>query len=109
MALPPAARAVVTGAGSGLGRALCVEISRRGGRVVASDVNVEAARATAASLGGEAHAVACDVTKLEDVERLAAEVDRCSAASTSSSTTRASRSAATSARCRSRIGGGSST
>ena len=76
MALPAAARAVVTGAGSGLGRALCVEIARRGGRVVASDVNVEAARATAASLGGDAHAVACDVTKLEDVERLAAEVDR---------------------------------
>ena len=76
MALPAAARAVVTGAGSGLGRALCVEIARRGGRIVASDVNVEAARATAASLGGDAHAVACDVTKLEDVERLAAEVDR---------------------------------
>src|SRR5262245_59880439 len=75
MALARAARAVVTGAGSGLGRALCVEIARRGGRVVASDVNVEAARATAASLGGEAHAVACDVTKLEEVERLAAEVD----------------------------------
>ena len=78
MALPASARAVVTGAGSGLGRALCVEIARRGGRVVASDVNVEAARATAASLGSEAHAVACDVTKREDVERLAAEGDgRC--------------------------------
>jgi NAD(P)-dependent dehydrogenase (short-subunit alcohol dehydrogenase family) len=76
MALPASARAVVTGAGSGLGRAFCVEIARRGGRIVASDLNVEAARATAASLGSEAHAVACDVTKLEDVERLAAEVDR---------------------------------
>src|SRR5688572_4609846 len=76
MALPPAARAVVTGAGSGLGRALRIEIAPRRGRGVASHVNVEAARAAAAALGGEAHAVACDVPKLEDVEHLAAEVDR---------------------------------
>jgi NAD(P)-dependent dehydrogenase (short-subunit alcohol dehydrogenase family) len=77
MALPPAPRAVVTGAGSGLGRALCREVVRRGGRVVVSDVDLEAARATVALLGGaDAHAVACDVTRLDAVERLAAAVER---------------------------------
>ena len=77
MPLPPAVRAVVTGAGGGLGRALCREIVRRGGRVVASDVDLEAARATVASLGGaDAYAVACDVTRLEAVEQLAAEAER---------------------------------
>jgi NAD(P)-dependent dehydrogenase (short-subunit alcohol dehydrogenase family) len=75
--LVPNPRAVVTGAGGGLGRALCREFVRRGGRVIASDVDLERARATVAALGGaEAHAVACDVTRLADVERLADETDR---------------------------------
>jgi NAD(P)-dependent dehydrogenase (short-subunit alcohol dehydrogenase family) len=65
MSLVPAPRAVVTGAGGGLGRALCQEIVRCGGRVVASDVDLDAARATVGSLGSaEAHAIGCDVTKL---------------------------------------------
>lgn len=77
MPLPHAPRAVVTGAGGGLGRALCVELARRGGRLVVSDVNADAAAATIAALGGaEAHAVPCDVTRLGDVERLADETDR---------------------------------
>ena len=77
MPLVSSPRAVVTGAGGGLGRALCREIVRRGGRVVASDVDLDAARATVGMLGGaEAHAVACDVTKLDAVEQLAAEADR---------------------------------
>jgi NAD(P)-dependent dehydrogenase (short-subunit alcohol dehydrogenase family) len=77
MPLPPAPRAVVTGAGGGLGRALCVELARRGGRLVVSDVNPDTAAATIAALGGaEAHAVVCDVTKVADVERLADETER---------------------------------
>ncbi|HXJ32864.1 MAG TPA: SDR family NAD(P)-dependent oxidoreductase [Candidatus Eisenbacteria bacterium] len=77
MGLAANPRAVVTGAGGGLGRALCREIVRRGGRVVASDVDLDAARATATALGGaEIHAVRCDVARLADVERLAAETDR---------------------------------
>jgi NAD(P)-dependent dehydrogenase (short-subunit alcohol dehydrogenase family) len=77
MPLAPQPRAVVTGAGGGLGRALCREVIARGGRVVASDIDVEAARATVASLGAaEAHAVACDVTDLAQVERLADEAER---------------------------------
>jgi NAD(P)-dependent dehydrogenase (short-subunit alcohol dehydrogenase family) len=77
MPLAPNPRAIVTGAGGGLGRALCREIARRGGRLVASDVDLDAARATVSALGGaDAHAVATDVSRLADVERLAAEADR---------------------------------
>lgn len=68
---------MVTGAGGGLGRALCVELARRGGRLVVSDVDATAAAATIAALGGaEAHAVPCDVTRLADVEHLADETER---------------------------------
>jgi NAD(P)-dependent dehydrogenase (short-subunit alcohol dehydrogenase family) len=69
---------VVTGAGSGLGRALSVELGRRHGRVVVSDVNARSAEETAElvrSEGGEARVVPCDVTKPEEVERLAQETE----------------------------------
>jgi len=71
-------RAVVTGAGSGLGRAFCRELSRRGARVLASDVSLELAERTSShlrELGGEAHAVRCDVSHLDEVEALAAAAD----------------------------------
>jgi NAD(P)-dependent dehydrogenase (short-subunit alcohol dehydrogenase family) len=77
MPLPSTTRAVVTGAGSGLGRAFCIELARRGARVVASDVNLAEARATVALLpGGNGHAVACDVSKRDQVEALAVEAER---------------------------------
>lgn len=69
-------RAVVTGAGSGLGKAFAKELARRGAIVVASDLRLQSARSTAdeiAAQGGEAHALACDVTKANDVQRLAEE------------------------------------
>jgi NAD(P)-dependent dehydrogenase (short-subunit alcohol dehydrogenase family) len=78
MSLPSQPRAVVTGAGSGLGRALSVELGRRHGRVVVSDVNAQSAEETAElvrSEGGEARVVPCDVTKPEEVERLAQETE----------------------------------
>lgn len=72
MSIPRSPRAVVTGAGSGLGRAFCVELAARGARMIASDVDEEAARATAALCsGGEVVAMRCDVSKLEDVVALA--------------------------------------
>jgi NAD(P)-dependent dehydrogenase (short-subunit alcohol dehydrogenase family) len=71
MGLSKEPRAVVTGAGSGLGRAFCKDIVRRGGRVVASDVDEAAARETAAMLGEAAFATRCDVSKLKDVQALA--------------------------------------
>ncbi|MFN3714305.1 MAG: SDR family NAD(P)-dependent oxidoreductase [Alcanivoracaceae bacterium] len=72
------ASAVVTGAGSGIGEAFAHELARRGGRVVCSDINPATAEATAAAIranGGEALAVACDVSKLDQVERLAEQAE----------------------------------
>ncbi|XXF77166.1 SDR family NAD(P)-dependent oxidoreductase [Myxococcaceae bacterium GXIMD 01537] len=74
MSLPPQPRAVVTGAGSGLGRALCLELARRRARVMVSDLDATTAGETArlvTEAGGEAHVVPCDVTKAEQVQALA--------------------------------------
>lgn len=68
------ASAVVTGAGSGIGRSFALQIAQRGGRVVCSDINFDSAQETVElieSAGGQAFAVACDVTKLNQVEDLA--------------------------------------
>ena len=69
------ASAVVTGAGSGIGAAFAHELARRGGRVVCSDIRPETAEATANAIlraGGSAHAVACDVADIDQVDYLAA-------------------------------------
>ncbi|AKI99146.1 short-subunit dehydrogenase [Archangium gephyra] len=76
MRLPERPRAVITGAGSGLGRALCLALAPRRARIVVSDLNEAAARETARQVeqhGGEAHVVLCDVTKPEQVDALARE------------------------------------
>lgn len=68
------AAAVITGAGSGIGASFATELARRGGRIVCSDIDETAARATADAIlgaGGEALAARCDVTKLDDVSQLA--------------------------------------
>ena len=68
------AAAVITGAGSGIGAAFATELARRGGRVVSSDIDETAARATADAIvdaGGEALAARCDVSRLDDVTQLA--------------------------------------
>ncbi len=49
--------AVVTGAGSGLGREIARELAGRGYRVWATDVDAEAAARTAAEIGGESAAL----------------------------------------------------
>jgi NAD(P)-dependent dehydrogenase (short-subunit alcohol dehydrogenase family) len=69
-------RAVVTGAGSGIGAAFAVELAKRGGRVVCSDIDEVAAKRTVSAVtdhGGEGVAIACDVTQLGDVHELAAQ------------------------------------
>ncbi|MGN6816333.1 MAG: SDR family NAD(P)-dependent oxidoreductase [Solirubrobacterales bacterium] len=53
--------AVVTGAGSGLGRAIAAELVDRGWRAHVTDVDAGAADRVAAELGGEARASALDV------------------------------------------------
>jgi len=53
--------AVVTGAGSGLGRAIAAELASRGYRVHLTDVDAGAADRAAAEIGGEARGSALDV------------------------------------------------
>lgn len=68
------ADAVVTGSGSGIGRAFAVELGRRGGRVVCSDIDPARARATVdlvCDAGGKAFDVVCDVSSLNQVAALA--------------------------------------
>lgn len=70
------ADAVITGAGSGIGAAFAVELARRGGRIVCSDIDEGAARKTAeeiVSAGGQALALCCDVTRVDEVYHLADE------------------------------------
>lgn len=71
-------RAVVTGAGSGIGRAFALEIVRNGGQVLCADLNLERAEDTVALLkqaGGEGLAVQVDVADAAAVQGLA-ETDR---------------------------------
>jgi 3-oxoacyl-[acyl-carrier protein] reductase len=67
--------ALVTGAGSGIGGATAELFAREGARVVAVDLDAEAAQATAAAIeagGGEALALATDVADPAAVEAMAA-------------------------------------
>jgi NAD(P)-dependent dehydrogenase (short-subunit alcohol dehydrogenase family) len=65
--------AVVTGAGSGMGKAIAIVYAREGARVVVSDINEASAYATLdeiKSTGGEAIAVLANVAKEEDIQNL---------------------------------------
>ena len=63
--------AVVTGAGSGIGRALCVRAAENGMHVVAADVEQGALDETVALLGGRGVGVVSDVSDGESVQALA--------------------------------------
>jgi meso-butanediol dehydrogenase / (S,S)-butanediol dehydrogenase / diacetyl reductase len=64
--------AVVTGAGSGIGRAIATELARRDGMVVATDLDLDAARETADGFGGQA--LRLDVSDGEAAAKVAEEV-----------------------------------
>jgi NAD(P)-dependent dehydrogenase (short-subunit alcohol dehydrogenase family) len=66
---------VVTGGGSGIGRATAKRLASEGGRVLVADINLEGAEETAKQIrdaGGDAVATKCDVSKEEDVKALIA-------------------------------------
>ncbi|OPX13551.1 SDR family NAD(P)-dependent oxidoreductase [Gordonia sp. i37] len=69
------ARAVVTGAGSGIGRAFALELARRGGRIVCADIDIDRAEETVAMIDadgrGEGIALFCDVAEIDDMRTLA--------------------------------------
>jgi 3-oxoacyl-[acyl-carrier protein] reductase len=68
---PRSRSALITGAASGIGKAIALALAREGVRVIVADVNERAGRAAAAEFakqGGEARFVACDVTDEASVE-----------------------------------------
>jgi NAD(P)-dependent dehydrogenase (short-subunit alcohol dehydrogenase family) len=71
--------AVITGAGSGIGRAISSVFGRQGARVMALDVDLDAARETARSVvaqGGAADAWRCDVANQAEVSSVFEDIDR---------------------------------
>lgn len=70
------AKAVVTGAGSGIGRSFALELARRGGEVICADIDADRAAETVALIDGlptgSAHPTQCDVSDRAAVEKLAA-------------------------------------
>jgi NAD(P)-dependent dehydrogenase (short-subunit alcohol dehydrogenase family) len=68
--------AIVTGGASGIGKALCEELHRRGAHVVVADIDISPAKELAASLntaGRRASAAHTDVADPEQVHRLVVE------------------------------------
>jgi 2-hydroxycyclohexanecarboxyl-CoA dehydrogenase len=71
--------AIVTGAGSGIGRAIALSLAGEGAQVVATDLNSDMAEATAAAIrgqGGTASGLALDVTSYAQVQAAMQEVQQ---------------------------------
>jgi 3-oxoacyl-[acyl-carrier protein] reductase len=62
--------AVITGGGSGIGRASAMEFAREGAQVLVADVNVDAAAETAQVIGATAASTRVDVTSPQQVEEM---------------------------------------
>ena len=66
---------LITGAGGGIGRATAEKLGRDGARLMVSDIDADAAEATADAIrraGGEARAQAADVSRDDQVAALVA-------------------------------------
>jgi NAD(P)-dependent dehydrogenase (short-subunit alcohol dehydrogenase family) len=67
--------ALITGGGSGIGKASCLLFAKEGAKVVVVDLKQETAEATASEIvraGGQAKAFAADVSKAKDAEAMIA-------------------------------------
>jgi NAD(P)-dependent dehydrogenase (short-subunit alcohol dehydrogenase family) len=64
--------ALITGAGSGIGKAMAEKFVQEGAKVVVADINGEKAEAVARALAPHAVALQVDVSKLEDNKRAVA-------------------------------------
>src|SRR5687768_13958710 len=67
---------IVTGAARGMGKATAAAFAREGARVIVNDLRESEAEATAAELrasGGDATAIAADVSRRDDAQRLVRE------------------------------------
>jgi len=65
--------AVVTGAGSGMGKAIAVLFAQEGAKVIVADINLETVNAAVAEItakGGIAKAIRADVSKETDVQNM---------------------------------------
>lgn len=65
--------AIVTGAASGMGKAIAELYAKEGAKVIIADYNLEGAKAVSEEIaknGGTSMAVQADVSKLEDVENM---------------------------------------
>jgi len=67
---------LITGASSGIGRALAGEFARQGAHLVLVARNVEKLKAVAQSLPGQHRVLSADVTKPDEVQRAVAAVGR---------------------------------
>ena len=67
-------RAIVTGAGAGIGRSIALRFAGEGARVAIADVDEEAAKRVASEVGGEALARRTNVVKAGEVEALVSDV-----------------------------------
>jgi len=58
--------ALVTGAGSGIGKSIAETFAKEGARVALADINLDAAKSAARGIGNNAIAMRCDVTNKAD-------------------------------------------
>jgi NAD(P)-dependent dehydrogenase (short-subunit alcohol dehydrogenase family) len=66
--------AIVTGAASGIGRAIALGFGALGAKVALVDINVKGAEETANEMPGEKIVIECDVTNIESVQNMVKKV-----------------------------------